>query len=174
MDHDGRTKSERSKLHLVEAEVTVGERTIIFRGPEAFVKDMISKYAMDPILDSSKHQVKSSTTPYLPPDPITRSGMSEKELIQSKRPHGHPEIVAVLAFGLTESGISEFSEDDIRRAYIRAGVRPPKVVAQALRDAKNKFEFVEPTGTRGVYRLTNHGDRVVRFDLPRQGANTDE
>ncbi len=95
----------------------------------------------------------------------------ERELIAEKQPKGHHEIVAVLAFGLTEAGTREFTGEDIRRAYIRAGVRPPKVVAQSLRDAKNKYDYLELAGRRGKYRLTNHGDRVVRFDLPRGEAH---
>jgi len=68
---------------------------------------------------------------------------------------------------VTESGMNEFSEQDIRRAYLRAEVRPPKFVSQALRDAKNKFDYLESGSKRGMYRLSNHGDRTVRFDLPR-------
>jgi hypothetical protein len=75
--------------------------------------------------------------------------------------------VAVLAFSLIERGISEFTPEDIRKAYIRANVRPPKVVAQALRDAKNKYDFVEAGIAKGTFRLSAHGERVVRFDLPR-------
>ena len=86
-------------------------------------------------------------------------------------PRDHHEVIVVLAFALTETGTKAFTEDDIRLAYIRAGVRPPKVVAQALRDAKNKYEYVETAGERGRYRLTDHGDRVVRFDLPRAGSD---
>jgi hypothetical protein len=96
--------------------------------------------------------------------------MTEQELIAAKQPHGHPETVAVLAFALAEAGTPVFTEDEIRRAYIRAGARPPKVVAQALRDAKNRYEYLEVTPNRGEYRLSNHGDRVVRFDLPRRKA----
>jgi hypothetical protein len=73
----------------------------------------------------------------------------------------------VLAFGLTESGTKEFTEEDVRRAYIRADVRPPKSVSQALRDAKSKFDYIATGSKRGTYRLTNHGDRTIRFDLPR-------
>ncbi len=75
-------------------------------------------------------------------------------------------MVAVLAFGLAESGSVEFSESDMRRAYIQAGARPPKVVAQALRDAKNKQDYLESGKKRGTYKLSSHGDRTVRFDLP--------
>jgi hypothetical protein len=94
--------------------------------------------------------------------------MPERDFIQAKQPQGHSETIAALAYYLTESGLPEFTEEDVRRAYIRAGVRPPKVVGQALRDAKNRYEYVEPGRGRGKYRLTAHGDRTVRFDLPRR------
>jgi len=97
-----------------------------------------------------------------------KSGLTEKQLISEKNPKGHPETVAVLAFALAEAGQPEFTEDDMRRAYIRAGVRPPKVVAQAIRDAKNHGDYVQAGSKRGSYRLSNHGDRTVRFDMPRQ------
>ncbi len=85
----------------------------------------------------------------------------------AKRPSGHLETVAVIAFALTQAGIGEFTEEDVRRAYVRADVKPPKVVAQALRDAKNRMDYIEPGRKRGTYRLSPHGDRTVRFDLPR-------
>ena len=92
--------------------------------------------------------------------------ISERDLVKQKRPHGHHQIVAVLAFALRESGVSEFTADDMRRAYIRAGVRPPKVMAQALRDAKNKYELVEVGSKKSAFRLSPHGERTVLFDLP--------
>lgn len=86
-------------------------------------------------------------------------------------PSDHSEKIAVLAFRLKESGKSEFDADDMRRAYIRAGIKPPKVIRQALVDAKRFKDYVEPTSTRGSYRLTDHGENLVRFDLPRTGTN---
>ncbi len=94
--------------------------------------------------------------------------MSERDFIQAKRLRGPPELIRGFRLFLTEGGQREFTDDDIRRAYIRAGIRPPKVVAQAIRDAKNRYEYVEPGRGRGKYRLTAHGDRTVRFDLPRR------
>ena len=88
-------------------------------------------------------------------------------MVEAKRPKGHSETVAVLAFCLSQGGAPEFSEEDIKRAYLRAKVRPPKVVSQAIRDAKNNFDYIEAGSKRGMYRLSNHGDRTVRFDLPR-------
>jgi hypothetical protein len=92
---------------------------------------------------------------------------SERQLIEEKRPANHSEMVAVLAFCLRESGKNQFTEEDMKKAYIRAVQRPPKVMAQAIRDAKNKFEYIEVGDERGYYRLTDHGERTVRFDLPR-------
>jgi hypothetical protein len=142
---------------IVKAEIDLGDKKIRFEGPKEFVEEMVA----------SNSQGKLKGNQYSTGSAIVAAPSSERDLISAKRPHGHHETVAVLAFALTESGTSVFTEEDIRRAYIRAGVRPPKVVAQALRDAKNKYEFVEVAGERGRYRLTNHGDRVVRFDLPR-------
>jgi len=145
--------------HL-ERDLEALEREILAQS--SLVEEMIAKYA-----SSSKWQAKDGGDKYSTASAIVATSSNERDLITAKHPHGHHEIVAVLAFALTEAGTREFTEDDVRRAYIRAGVRPPKVVAQALRDAKNKYEYVEVAGTRGRYRLTNHGDRVVRFDLPR-------
>lgn len=149
-----------------KAEIELNDRKIRFEGPKAFVEEMVSKYiTADKLQDKPVRASLDSEGKR-----ATGGEFSERELISTKRPHGHHEMVAVLAFALKEAGKPEFTEDDIRSAYIRAGVRPPKVVAQAIRDAKNNFEYVEPAGPRGVYRLSDHGDAVVRFDLPRDGA----
>jgi hypothetical protein len=95
------------------------------------------------------------------------SRSNERDLITEKRPSGHLETVAVMAFAISQAGMEEFSEDDIRQAYLRAGVRPPKVVAQALRDTKNRMGYIQGGSRRGLYRLSSYGDTLVRFDLPR-------
>jgi hypothetical protein len=145
-----------------KATIQFEDKKIIFEGPSDFVESMVSKYT-----NTSKQAAKQAPNE-LTADASSTAGITERDLVTAKQPHGHPEIVAVLAFALTEAGKAVFTEDDIRRAYIRAGVRPPKVVAQALRDAKNRYEYLELTPNRGEYRLSSHGDRVVRFDLPRK------
>jgi hypothetical protein len=147
---------------IVKGTIQFEDRKVIFEGPSDFVESMVAKYT-----SASKQQAKLERAIGTPSTPAA-TGMAERELVAAKQPHGHAEVVAVLAFALTESGTAVFTDDDIRRAYIRAGVRPPKVVAQALRDAKNRYEFLEATANRGEYRLSSHGDRVVRFDLPRK------
>ncbi len=97
---------------------------------------------------------------------VKEQQLSERQLVDQKQPQGHGETVAVLAFCLREAGMIEFTADDIRRAYIRAGVRPPKVVAQALRDAKNKYDLIESGAKRSTFRLSPHGERTVMFGLP--------
>lgn len=142
---------------ICKATISLGDSKITFEGSAGFVEAQVEKFAgaqqgSAPFGERTHRPVQSST---------------EKQLIEEKKPRGHHEIVTVLAFALTESGTQEFTEDDVRRAYIRADVRPPKYVSQALRDAKNKFDYVATGSKRGTYRLTNHGDRTVRFDLPR-------
>ena len=149
---------------VVEAEVSFGDAKITIRGPQEFVQSEVTRLAglaqnrrlgPDRAGQSVDEGAKEGTT-------------TERDFVSLKKPKGHPEISTVLAFWLTAEGTSEFSEDDIRRAYVRAGVRPPKVVSQALRDAKRSLDSIEQGNKRGLYRLTPHGDRVVRFDLPRK------
>lgn len=145
----------------ITATLEVNDKRITLEGPRSFVEQEIRR------LTSVVAAVPTSGAVSAPPAmPESLDGISERDLIALKSPQGHMEIATVLGFYLTERGQDEFSEEDIRRSYIRAGVRPPKVVAQALRDAKNKKDYIEPASKRGTYRLTHHGDRFVRFDLP--------
>ncbi len=142
-----------------KATITIDDKSITFEGPRDFVEAQVEKFTAH----QSKLQAKHGDTFA---DTATKPA-SIGEFVQSRQPNGHPETVAVLAFWLTENGVTEFTEEDIKKAYIQAGVRPPKVVGQALRDAKNRFDYVAPGSNRGTYKLSNHGDRTVRFDLPR-------
>jgi len=141
--------------------LTIGDRTITLEGPEDFVRAEVERLVGAPVVSSGdpKERVVSSTTGTV---------MSERELLDQKLPAGHSETVAVLAFALREAGVGEFTEEEMRRAYLRSRVRPPKVVGQAIRDAKNKFEYIEAGGSKGTYRLSAHGERTVLFDLPRK------
>lgn len=143
--------------------IKFNDMQITFEGPRDFVEAMVAKFAN---ADEWTHSSVQGTHPAAASSVETNVA----EAIAKKKPRGHHEIIAVLAFALAEGGTPIFGDEEIRAAYIKAGVRPPKIVSQALRDAKNKYQFVELAGKRGRYRLTNHGDRVVRFDLPRAGG----
>jgi hypothetical protein len=148
-----------SESSTFKATIKMGDKSITFEGPRDFVEEEVARYTG---LLPSKQQAHYPST-----SSDSSSIAQERDLIQAKRPQSHPETIAVLAYHFAESGTAEFSEEDMRRAYIRAGVRPPKTVGQALRDAKNRYDYVETGRGRGRYRLTTHGDRTVRFDLPR-------
>ena len=147
---------------VTRATISVGDKTITFEGPADFVRGEVARYVRPEATDGAR---APEGRPLLVAG--DDSGTSEGEVIRLKRPKGHSEIVAVLAFCLGQRGMVEFGEEDIKRAYLRAKVRPPKVISQAIRDAKNNFDYIEVGGKRGTYRLSNHGERTVRFDMPR-------
>jgi hypothetical protein len=147
-------------METCKATIMVGDSTMTFEGSAGFVEAQVEKFSSNRPLGAS-----ISGSQLLADN--AAQGLTEKQLILQKRPRGHCEIVTVLAFCLAESGVKEFSEEDLRRSYLRADIRPPKYVSQALRDAKSKFDYIEAGTKRGLYRLSSHGDRTVRFDLPR-------
>jgi hypothetical protein len=147
-----------------KATVQIGDSIVTFEGPPEFVEAQVLRFTNT---QTSTPEIKNDNS-------VNRSAddgspmLTEREFVESKKPSGHAETATVLGFLLTEGGQAEFTEDDVRRAYIRAGIRPPKIVGQALRDAKSKFDYITVGSKRGTYKLTNHGDRTVRFDLPRR------
>ena len=146
---------------MYKATIQIGDKSITFEGPREFVEEQVAKYTK-PLASKQQalmHRKEQARLPAEAPD---------QAFVESKRPQSHAEIIAVLAFYLAENGLPEFTEDDMRRAYIRAVIRPPRVVSQAIRDAKNRYGYVQRGSKRGTYQLSPHGDRTVRFDLPRQ------
>jgi hypothetical protein len=149
----------------IKATVEINDKRVTLEGPRSFVEGEVRR------LTSAVATVatpSTSSTRQLAPESL--EGISERDFLSMKGPQGHIEIATVLAFYLAENGQPEFGEEDIRRAYIRAGARPPKVVGQALRDAKSKKDYIQRGSKPGTYRLTHHGDRFVRFDLPVSGT----
>jgi hypothetical protein len=146
----------------IEVTLTFGDKKVSLEGPEDFVREEVERLVHGP------SGAVAAAGPQTAPPEAPSSPQTERQLVEQKLPDGHAEIVAVLAFSLRERGVTEFTAEEIRKAYIRANVRPPKVVAQALRDAKNKYELIEPGTTKGTYRLSPHGERTVLFDLPRR------
>jgi hypothetical protein len=161
------------KEERVQGTISVGDKTITIEGPPDFVREEIERLAG--LSANVKHPSgQPEGARVLDAGHSIKSGISEEEFVAQKNPQGHSEIVAVLGYLLTESGRAEFSADDLQRAYRRAHVRPPKAVDQALRDAKNKFDYIEPGSKRGTFRLSSHGERTVVFDLPRRESETQQ
>jgi len=146
-----------------KATITVDNKVVTFEGPPEFVDTEVAKYIGGSASSDSTAHITAIAAPM---ESQAQSGITEKQLVTEKQPKGHSETIAVLAFALAQAGIAEFTEEDMRRAYIRAGIRPPKVVGQAIRDAKGGSDYVEYGKKRGTYKISNHGDRTVRFDMP--------
>jgi hypothetical protein len=147
---------------LCKATVETVAGKITFEGPREFVENQVARWAES---ETSKHTIENVSV--MNRNGEARPSIAERDLVIAKKPSNHLETVAVIAFALKQTGMEEFSEEDIRKAYLKAGVRPPRVVAQALRDAKNRGGYIESGSRRGRYRLSAFGDTVVRFDLPR-------
>jgi hypothetical protein len=147
----------------IQVTVTTGDRQITLDGPEDFVRAEVQRLtdiAVAASLGSTPHESSEGT------HNVTSRMATEKAFVAEKKPKGHSQTVAVLAHFLTKTGQIEFTAEDVRRAYARAGIRPPKVIAQALRDAKNVHDFLLKGNAPGSFRLSAHGERVVEFDLP--------
>ena len=140
-------------MERVTVTITFEDKKITMEGPEDFVRGELDRLTGAPARAAGFSNGESID--------------SERALIQAKKPTKHHDIIAVLAFHFLQQGKTEFTPEDIRRAYIRAGVKPPKVVDQALRDANRHHDLVEAGTTRGTFKLSHHGERVVRFELPR-------
>ena len=147
-------------MDKVRVTVTLGDKEVTINGPEDFVRAEVQRLT-NLVLSSVSVPISTDAAEL-------RSSNSERGFISLKSPEGHAQIVAVLAYYLAQAGQQEFTAEDVRRAYARAGVRPPKVIAQSLRDAKNVHDYLEKGSGRGTFRLSPHGARTVEFDLPRK------
>jgi hypothetical protein len=145
-------------MEKIAVTVTLQDKRVTIEGPEDFVRaevQRLTNMAITPPTAPGSGSAEQQTA------------TSEREFVAKKKPSGHAETVAVLAYYLLQSGQTEFTAEDVRRAYARANVRPPKVIDQSLRDAKNIHDYLERGSNRGSFRLTPHGTRTVEFDLPR-------
>jgi len=148
---------------IIAVKVTVGDKQVAIEGPADFVRSEVQRLT---------NMFASGATAGTYAGTEAAVAASERELVALKKPGNHSETVAVLAYLLTKAGQPEFTASDMRRAYARAGVRPPRVMDQSLRDAKNINDYLERGSVRGAFRLSAHGSRTVEFDLPRKvGGN---
>src|SRR5688500_9655233 len=109
---------------VVEAEVSFGDAKITIRGPQEFVQSEVTRLAG--LAQSRRSALGPDRSAQSVDDGAKEGATTERDFVSLKKPKGHHEISTVLAFWLTAEGTNEFSEDDVRRAYVRAGVRPPK------------------------------------------------
>jgi hypothetical protein len=132
-------------------------RRITVEGPADFVSAELDRFR-----SATATPTKTSHSSPNPARPTT-----EADFVALKKPKDHYERIAVLAAKLKESGKPEFNDDEMRKAYLRAGIKPPKVMSQALIDTKRFKDYIESTTTRGMYKITDFGSDFVQFDLPK-------
>jgi hypothetical protein len=150
----------------IEVTISLGDQTMTLAGPEDFVQAEVRRVSELLVANAGgKSAVSGSQSEGAHQDDEV-TPLNERDFVEKKRPSGHLETVAVLAYCLTKNGTPEFTADDVRRAYLRVGIRPPKIVAQSLRDAKNLKDFIKQGSEPGRFKLTDHGERTVVFDLP--------
>ena len=146
----------------IEVTVTLDDKKVTIEGPEDFVRSEVQRLT-NLVVGPTTFQGSAG-------EAAASNVTSEREFVLLKKPVGHAETVTVLAYYLRQAGQEEFTAADVRRAYARAQVRPPKVIDQSLRDAKNVHDYLERGSSRGTFRLSPHGARTVEFDLPRKDA----
>ncbi|WP_158787875.1 hypothetical protein [Granulicella sp. L46] len=139
-------------------------KKVTLEGSEEFVSTELERFRNAAIGTTAAAPEAESSKPTEDGRPLT-----DAAFVELKKPADHFEKIAVLAVKLAQAGTTEFTGDDMRRAYLRAGIKPPKVMTQALVDTKRHKDYIEPTQTRGAYRLTTFGSDFVEFDLPRDG-----
>ena len=101
-------------------------------------------------------------------EPQERNVPTLKEFFDEKKPSTASETIAVFGFYLEHFRSQvQFNELDISTAYFEARARKPKVIGQALRDAKNVKGYLVDGSKRGTFRLSNVGENLVVHDLPR-------
>ena len=106
--------------------------------------------------------------------PLSIKGRNEsipsiKDFFDAKKPESAIETVTVFGYYFERyEKLPEFAESDISRAYYEARVRKPKVIGQAIRDARNIRGYLVEGSKRGRFRLSNVGENLVLHDLPKK------
>jgi len=90
-----------------KATVSIGDKVITFEGPRDFVENQVARY-----LGLSSNQQGTSEMVLAREAP---QALPLNKLVEAKKPRGHAEMVAVLAFGLAESGLVEFTESEMQK-----------------------------------------------------------
>lgn len=171
---------------MAEAKIEVnieGERFNI-EGPETFVRegfDFLKNELMPHLMGEVKEKPAKKVRP-VPKKRVAKPEVEEeraklaekadKELLKfynEKRPKSQIAKVTVFAYYLKHfKGKEEFATKDIKGFYEALRLPLPKKYSQAIWDASSKRGFVTKTEKKGVYRITEAGERFVEEKLPKK------
>lgn len=150
--------------------IIVGAITFEIEGTEALVKDGMN-YAKENILTESVREIAKQLPvggKEAPIEVVTEAPRIDT-FYKEKDPRSDMERVTVLTYYAKEfRNISEISEAILGPLFNETGVRLPKNVGQAIRNAARKqYGYLESAGKAGFYRITNAGINLVMHQLPR-------
>lgn len=154
--------------------VSMGSLTVEIEGAEEFVQrewDFIKERI--PLSQMAVAPLQLVTGPEVEGEVAVKPSQEKapplREFIAEKNPRGHAEIVTAFAWYLkTYRDTYEVSDVEIRPLYDQTKVRKPKYIKQALIDARNKKGFLDVGSKSGYYKVTDAGDNLVVYDLPRE------
>jgi len=96
----------------------------------------------------------------------------DEELVRfydEKRPKSQIATVTVFAYYLKHfKGKEEFGSKEVKGLYEALRLPVPKKYSQAIWDASSKRGFVTKTEKKGLYRITEAGERFVEEGLPKK------
>lgn len=97
-----------------------------------------------------------------------------RDLLAKHPPKGAVEEIPTLLWWAKENeNVDSFSEDDIVTLYRRGGIRPPKHVAQSMRDLSSKkyLRLEAVKGKAGYVKLSRVGADFILHDLLKRKAS---
>lgn len=150
--------------------IMVGAITFEIEGSETLVKEGMN-YAKENILTENVREIVAKM-PALGKETLVEPAAEVPRIdnfYKEKDPRNDMERATVLAYYAKEyRNILEISEAELSPLFNEARVKLPKKVDQAIRNAARKqYGYLESTGKRGYYRITNAGINLVIHQLPR-------
>lgn len=150
--------------------IAVGAITFEIEGGEDLVREGMT-YAKENILTKDIHEIaeRALTEERKVKEKPEHKVVSVRDYCNEKNPRTDMERVTVLAdYARQYRDTLEVSESELVPLFNEVGVRLPKDVTQALRNAARKQTgYLEFAGRKGYYRITNAGINLVNYTLPR-------
>jgi len=159
---------------MAEAKIEVnieGERFNI-EGSEALVSEgweFIKNELMPYLMRKAKEEPREKARPAIKEKakPVEEADEELLRLYNEKRPKSQIAKVTVFAYYLKHfKGKEEFATKDIKGLYEVLRLPLPKKYSQAIWDASSKRGFVAKTEKKGLYRITEAGEKFVEEKLP--------
>ena len=144
--------------------IIVGAITFEIEGTETLVKEGMT-YAKENILTESVREAAKRLP--IEEKPVVEV-MSVRDYHDQKNPSNDMERVVVFTnYAREYSNVTEVSEAELLPLFHELRTRIPKDLGQAIRNtARRGYGYLEYTGRKGYYRITNAGINLVN-ELPR-------